>query len=151
VICFGLDLQQGTAVTLRGFRTQGRAENGARWRLRGESAVIRGTTYELTGVSMDLDLEDGRTAKITSRACVYHQDSGLVESQDAVRMESGETSLDGVGFDILLSERRLRVRDQVKMVISGAGGAGAGANLDLFGPGALGKPRPAPDAPAATP
>jgi hypothetical protein len=115
VVCAGLDLQQGAVVTLRGFKTQGRAENGARWRLQGESAVIRGAVYELAGVTVDLDLEDGKTARITSRACVYHQDSGLVESHDPVRMESGGATLDGVGFDMLMSERRLRVRDAVRM------------------------------------
>jgi hypothetical protein len=140
--CAGIDFQQGAVVTLQGFKTQGRAENGARWRLQGESAVIRGAVYELVGVTVHLDLEDGRTAKITSRACVYHQDSGLVESHDAVRMESGETSLYGVGFDMLMSERRLRVRDEVRMEIGGVGGS-----LNSFGPTATEKRRPGADAP----
>jgi hypothetical protein len=142
--CVGIDLQQGAVITLQGFKTQGRAENGARWRLQGESAVIRGAVYELVGVTVDLDLEDGRTAKITSRACVYHQNSGLVESRDAVHMESGGSSLDGVGFDMLLSERRLRVRDAVRMEIPGSG-----ASLNSFGPAAAEKPRV--PAAAATP
>jgi hypothetical protein len=141
-----LDLQQGAVVTLRGFKTQGRAENGARWRLQGDSAVIRGTVYELTGVIVDLELEDGRTARITSRACVYHQDSGLVESHDPVRMESGGTTLDGVGFDMLMSDRRLRVRDAVRVEIPSAG-----VRLDALGPAKAETPRAVPDTPAVKP
>ncbi len=144
--CIGIDLQQGAVVTLRGFKTQGRAENGARWRLQGESAVIRGAVYELTGVVVDLDLEDGRTARITSRACVYHQDSGLVESADAVHMESGGTTLDGMGFDMLMADRRLRVRDAVRVEMPGAG-----VRLDAFGLAPGEKPRANPDAPAVKP
>lgn len=146
LVCAGIDLQQGAVVTLQGFRTQGRTDDGARWRLQGESAVIRGAVYELAGVTVDLDLEDGRTAKITARACVYHQDSGLVESRDAVHMESGGTSLDGVGFDMLLSDRRLRVRDAVRMEI-----AGSEANLNSFGPAAAGKSPAVPGPPAPKP
>ena len=142
--CGAIDLQEGAAVTLQGFKTQGRAENGARWRLRGESAVIRGAIYELADVTMDLDLEDGRTAKITSRACVYHQNSGLVESRDAVHMESGGSTLDGVGFDMLMSERRLRVRDAVKMEIPTSG-----TGLSSLGPAAaVETPHVPPDSPA---
>ena len=142
--CAGIDLQQGAVVTLRGFRTQGRGEGGARWRLQGESAIIRGAVYELTGVIVDLDMEDGRTARLTSRACVYHQDSGLVESHDAVHLESGGTTLDGVGFDMVMSERRLRVLDAVRMEI-----AEAGVSLDSFGPAAGEPARVAPEAPAS--
>lgn len=144
--CVGIDLQQGAVVTLRGFKTQGRAENGARWRLQGESAVIRGAVYELTGVIVDLDLEDGRTARITSRACVYHQDTGLVESADAVHMESGGTTLDGMGFDMLMADRRLRVRDAVRVEMPGAG-----VRLDAFGMGPGEKPQATPEAPAEKP
>jgi hypothetical protein len=125
--CVALELQQGAVVTLQGFKTQGRAENGARWRLQGESAVIRGAVYELSGVTVDMDLDDGRTARITARGCIYHQGSGLVESKDPVHMESDGATLDGVGFDMLMSERRLRVRDAVKMVIPGAGLGAANA------------------------
>jgi len=110
-----IELQQGTVVTLRSFRTQGRGENGARWFLDGEQAVIRGPVVDLTRATVRLETEDGRTVRITSEQCTYHQESGLLESAAAVRVESGEAVLAGVGFDMLMPERRLRIRDAVRM------------------------------------
>lgn len=119
--CSGLDFQQpGAVINLQQFKTQGRSEQGARWWLDGQSAVIRGTVYELTGVVLQLEDDSGKTAVIRAQACTYYQDSGLVESDAAVRVESGTITLDGVGFDILLAERRLRVRDAVRMEVPGA-------------------------------
>ena len=118
----GLEFREGAPVRLQQFRTRGNAESGARWFLEGESAVVRGTVYELAGVVVRMEGEGGRTAVVRAKTCTYYQDSGLVESREAVRVESGNVTLKGVGFDMLMSERRLRVRDAVHMEVSGTTG-----------------------------
>jgi hypothetical protein len=132
--CRAIELQQGTVVTLRSFRTQGRGEHGARWFLEGEQAIIRGTVVDLTGATVRLVGEEGRTARITSEHCTYHQESGLLESAAAVRVESGDAVLAGVGFDMLMSERRLRIRDAVRMELPQRD-----ANLSVVVPGPAAK------------
>jgi hypothetical protein len=115
--CAGIDLKEGSAVTLRNFRTQGRGENGARWFLEGQKAVIRGRVFDLAAATVRIETDDGRTALVTAEHCTYYQDSGLLESDAAVRVESGDAVLAGVGFDMLMPERRLRIRDAVRMEI----------------------------------
>jgi|GEM_PF-2745170 len=115
--CPAIEFQQNAVVTLSSFRTQGRGENGARWFLEGQKAVIRGTVFDLQGATVRLEMEDGKTALMTSERCTYHQESGLLESAAAVRVESGDAVLAGVGFDMLITERRLRIRDAVRMEI----------------------------------
>jgi len=127
--CHGLEFQAGTVVNLRQFKTQGHAEEGGRWYLDGQSAVIRGAVYELTGVVVRFEDSNGKTAVVRSQACTYYQDSGLVESNAAVRVESGDITLDGVGFDMLMAERRLRIRDAVRMEVPAAR-----ANLGALSP-----------------
>lgn len=115
--CPAIEFQENAVVTLNQFRTQGRAENGARWFLEGRKAVIRGTVFDLQEATVRMELEDGKTALMTSERCTYHQESGLLESAAAVRVESGDAVLAGVGFDMLIAERRLRIRDAVRMEI----------------------------------
>jgi len=118
----GLDLQQpGAVIHLQQFKTQGRGERGQRWFLEGQSAVIRGTVYELSGVTLRLETGEDRTAVIQAQACTYYQDSGLIESAAPVHVESDGIILDGIGFDMLMAERRLRVREAVRMELVRAG------------------------------
>ncbi len=119
----GLDLQQpGAVIHLQQFKTQGRGERGQRWFLEGQSAVIRGTVYELSGVTLRLETGPDRTAVIQAQACTYYQDSGLIESAAPVHVESDGVILDGIGFDMLMAERRLRVREAVRMELVRADG-----------------------------
>jgi len=119
----GLDFQQpGAVIHLQQFKTQGRGERGQRWFLEGQSAVIRGTVYELSGVTLRLETGADRTAVIQAQACTYYQDSGLIESAAPVHVESDGIILDGIGFDMLMAERRLRVREAVRMELVRADG-----------------------------
>lgn len=156
----GAELDQNGTVTLRGFRTQGRSEDGTRWFLEGREAVVRGTVFDVSGAVMRLVSEDGRTARITADQCRYYQESGLVESEAPVRVDTGDVALAGVGFDVLVAERRLRIRNAVRMEVPRIPGGGAGLGLPgtegprdrkAEPPTAEGAPQPPPPAPAPEP
>ncbi|MBN2451373.1 MAG: LPS export ABC transporter periplasmic protein LptC [Lentisphaeria bacterium] len=116
------DLPQSGAITLGHFRTQSQGEGGSRWELAGDHAVIRAGVYALENVVLVLFSEGGQSITIRSPNCTYRQGSGVIESDAPVHVEGRELTIDGVGYDVLLTERRLRIRDRTAMTVMSQGG-----------------------------
>ena len=116
------DLGTDTGITMQGFRTQGQGANGTTWSLYGAKAVIRGKLYELRDIVVVMQTADGRRTTIRSPECVYKQATELIESDAPVHVVGDDLDLRGVGYDILLASKKLRIRDKVSMTVRGASG-----------------------------
>jgi hypothetical protein len=112
-----------TGVVLHGFQTRGAGgKNKTPWELSGAKATIREGFYELEDFKVILHLEDGSEAVLTSPACKYDESRGVAESNAPIRVESDAMTLEGIGYDVLLEEKKLRVRSNVRMTIRREGG-----------------------------
>ncbi len=103
-------------IVLKGFQTRGQDANGnTSWDMSGDQATVRGALHTLEAVRLRLYLENGTTALITSPECLYNQATGLIESPAALKVESRQMTLEGVGYDVLTTEKKLRIRGNVHM------------------------------------
>lgn len=130
--CLSLSCLQGgpaSVMVLKGFQTRGTDELGrTSWDMVGEKAVIEGSIHHLTTITLHLFLKDGDQATVKSPACTYNQATGLIDSDAALVVRSRQMILNGVGYDILTGERKLRVRSNVHMRLK----AGERQGLQLF-------------------
>ena len=116
----GLDITAGGRMTLKGFDSQGRRDDGTvTWELHGEEASIRGVFAELTTIRLTFHLPDGETAVIRSPKCLFNQTNRTGESDSPIHAESRRMRLEGVGYDLLVDAQRLHLRSDVHMTLLG--------------------------------
>ncbi len=113
------DMRPGVSLTMTGFRTRGgsREDGGTDWEIKGARAVVRGVLAELEKLELTFFLREGETATITSPRCSFNQADEVGRSDAPIKLESRTMKLEGVGYDILVNEHRVRVRSNVKMRI----------------------------------
>lgn len=124
------DFGAKTGAVLYGFQTRGiTSKNNTQWVLSGARATIGKGWYQLEEFKLILHQENGEKIILTSPRCRYEEVAGVAESGAPIRVVGDNLSLQGVGYDILLGKRRLRIRSQVRMTIRRARKPGAGLGL----------------------
>jgi hypothetical protein len=113
-----LDFGPKTGAVLYGFQTRSAGGAGkTRWELSGGRAVLREAWYELEDFRLTLHLEDGSTAVLTSPRCRYDEAGGTASSPAPIQVVGDQLTLRGVGYDMLLDKKKLRIRSKVRMTI----------------------------------
>lgn len=122
------DFGKGELAILENFCTRGgKGQSGSSvdtWELRGSKAVVRGRTYALKTVRLSMAAKDGRVFVVTSPNCVFDQDTGVARSEAPVRIVGEDATIDGVGYDVSMAQRRVRIRSSVHITLRVAGGGG---------------------------
>lgn len=78
-----------------------------------------GRPFDITDLTIYFFEEDGETVRmrITSPVCTYDANRGRAQSENAVRVEGDQFTVDGIGFEYRVAAQRMEIFSDVKVVI----------------------------------
>jgi len=94
--------------------------------LTGEQVRITpGKPLDITKLTIRFFAEDGETErmKITAPTCLYDASRGRANSDDTVRVEAEQFTIDGKGFEYRVAAQRMEIFSEVKVVLRHPPGA----------------------------
>lgn len=94
--------------------------------LTGEQVRITpGKPLDITRLTIRFFAEDGETEnmKITAPTCLYDAARGRAKSDDTVRVEAEQFTIDGKGFEYRVAAQRMEIFSEVKVVLRHPSGA----------------------------
>ncbi len=110
----------GNSVTLDKFSTRGLDSHGKlSWRLSGESAEMNGSIITVREFMAFFYQKEGGIVELSSPGCRFLQSLKEVKSDAPVRVKSDGILVEGIGYDVYLEGRVIRIRSSVRAVIRG--------------------------------
>lgn len=110
----------GQNVTLDNFSTRGLDDKGnLSWRLSGETAEMNGSIITVKEFMAFFHQKDGGIVELVSPGCRFLQSLKEVKSDSPVRVKADGLSIEGIGYDVYLEGRVIRIRSSVRAVIRG--------------------------------
>lgn len=111
-------LGPGQEATVKNFHTQSLLKDGKySWMLDGRDAVANGNLLELKNFALVFLPDNGQEYDVTSSECRFLYSLREVKSDAAIQIKSTGISASGIGYDIHLDKRMVRIRTTVKIVI----------------------------------
>lgn len=108
----------GEELTLSRFHTNGLDAKGRMaWTLDGAAAEVRGSLTFIRDFQASITPEEGRPFQLSSAQCRFMHNLREVKSDSPLLVESDGLRASGIGYDIYLDRRIVRIRSAVKIVI----------------------------------
>ena len=127
IVIFMLALTAGYAQNILGgsmvvhvddFMSQGRAEDsGADWKLFGKSAEVSANITDVRSIKIQIKLKDGVAYNLSSHSARYVNALHEIKSSAPILLDSEGLKASGIGYDVFLDKKILRIRSNVKIDI----------------------------------
>lgn len=119
----GLFDSAGDGMVMSGFRTRSaESDDSSGWELSGDEAVIRGEIASLSGFELTIRIPGRETLLVTSPQCDFDRTRKIGTSSESLDVRSTSMRLQGIGYDLLLDQQKLKLRSGVKMRIRAPSG-----------------------------
>jgi len=115
LLCSAIEVQNLKLATFKARAAKSGESEG--WELEGSEAVMNGRIVSLRDARLELVLDGGKRAVITSPACEYDDGSKSLRSGREIHLRHPAFSLDGVGYTAFSEEHRILVHSKVRLVI----------------------------------
>lgn len=101
------------------FVMRGRDEQGREsWELHGEHATMQGTIVQIEGLDLQLFTANGSSVtRVLSPHCTFNKTTRTGQSPAHLRVVNDNMTLEGMGYDLLADQQKLKVRSEVTMWI----------------------------------
>ena len=98
------------------FMSQGRTEDGAAdWQLFGKSAEVSANITDVRNIRILLKIKDGVVYNVSSHSARYVNALREIKSSAPLLVESEGLKASGIGYDVFLDKKVLRIRSNVKI------------------------------------
>lgn len=108
----------GNDVKVLDFHTQGLDDTGkAAWSLNGGEAEVRGNVTEMNNIRANFIMEGGKNIIINSPSCRFMHNLRELKSDAPLTLTAEGITATGIGYDVYLDSRLLRIRSTVKIIV----------------------------------
>jgi len=111
-------LGAGQDVFVKDFRTRGQSgSDGSTWVMEGKDARTTSKLTRLKHFKVIFEQVNGKRWLLRSSSCNFMHTLREAKSDSAITLESEGIKASGIGYDIFLEQRIVRIRSTVKMVV----------------------------------